>query len=344
MALWPLNSTHDFRFGSKCGQSGASKTEVLDNIVSASCPKRIDLNLIERIARAMCKADGNDPDRLCLVHASLPHLRGLASSFQIAPQTVPSREVTQASWKLYASAAETAILELEAAAMDGDRAHAGDGNTGAPWYPPHLFYVKGGKVSAVPDHTESREVPLAFASMKISGVETTHDFRVTDNCARCGVRREPVVDNLVSHSCPYAMAAEPVFVDPLVYIGGDGKPQTVTWSEQQDFTDWSVNPVPARPLSGKSADMLIVDDLLAPDDSPEHREAVSHWFMSNEGLKYLPSRVHEADEPGQVVIGDGVPLFSGRHPTSTDDLDVSPAPKDAPLLEALRKQREKDGF
>ena len=217
---------------------------------------KIDPKLIERIARAMCMADGNDPDAMCIGRGiDRQRLRGLAVGVDYAPP----EGCLQRVWTLYASVAEAAIIELEAAAMDGDRAHAGDGNTGAPWYPPHLFYVKAGKVEATADCTEARSVQPILADMNVGGIETTHDFRTADNCARCGVRREPVVDGLVSRDCPYTADTAPVFADP----------QMVSWSEQCDPTDWSAaawHGAKVHHISGKSSTQVIVDDPNEADD------------------------------------------------------------------------------
>lgn len=75
--------------------------------------KSLDPKLIERIARAMCKADGNDPN--ALGHSmQMPRHNGLAQRMYAAVNPSACEPV----WLCYARAAETAILELEAAAWE----------------------------------------------------------------------------------------------------------------------------------------------------------------------------------------------------------------------------------
>lgn len=290
---------------------GATRYQILDNIVPPACPNAPDPKLIERIARAMCKADGNDPDAKCLrPRHVLLHLGGVASGIQCAPHETELR----LAWTLYAGAAETAILELEAAAMDGDRAHMGNGDTGAPWYPPHLYSVKAGKVSPMGDCAEPRTVLAVFAKTMVGGVETTHDFHAADNCARCGVRREPVADGLVSPDCPYPAEAGPIFVDPQSMLK---RPRTAVFCNVP-------HPCPTRNAS--------------TDDGEEARELVNQYTGEMAAIHDGMHRLQDEEKEAFArVINEGLP----------EELDVKlnvPAPKDAPLIEALRRQREKDRF
>ena len=78
-------------------------------------PSDPDPKLVERVARAMCKADGNDPDGMCIKCGyQLEHLSGMAKGAQYMPR----ESVLVPAWVLYAGAAKTAIIELEAAAME----------------------------------------------------------------------------------------------------------------------------------------------------------------------------------------------------------------------------------
>ena len=63
---------------------------------------------IERVARAMCVADGNEPDRSCTIHTQR-HLRGIAQSAVYLPTET---NITKA-WKLYESLAQVAIETLQ---------------------------------------------------------------------------------------------------------------------------------------------------------------------------------------------------------------------------------------
>lgn len=78
-------------------------------------PNAPDPRLIERIARAMCKADGNDPDEGSC-RFKMPVLSGLAGRATRAP----SGAEIQPTWTLYYNAAEAAIIEMEVAAMEAD--------------------------------------------------------------------------------------------------------------------------------------------------------------------------------------------------------------------------------
>jgi hypothetical protein len=73
----------------------------------------VDPKLIERIARAMCKADGNDPDNIGQTGHEFVH-HGFASSWTRPHQ--PEKHFHL--WMIYRSLAEAAILEMEAAAME----------------------------------------------------------------------------------------------------------------------------------------------------------------------------------------------------------------------------------
>ena len=97
--------------------------------------------LIERVSRAICKADGNDPDQKCLRGGmQLAHLCGIASSATAAPRDC----VLWPAWMLYAYIAETAIEELEAAAMEPFTLRPGTACADpveapverTPWFPP----------------------------------------------------------------------------------------------------------------------------------------------------------------------------------------------------------------
>ena len=72
----PIHTTHKFdtfEFGRERCACGAWIEDVQDNKVSAFCPNAVDLKLIERVSRAMCKADGNDPDAKCHHAATAQH-------------------------------------------------------------------------------------------------------------------------------------------------------------------------------------------------------------------------------------------------------------------------------
>ena len=110
-------------------------------MVSASCPNVRNPKLVERVARAMCKADGNDPDAKCLRSGSaLAHLSGIAAAAQLAPRDCS----LWPAWMLYAYAAEVAISELEAAAMEPFTLRPGTATADpveppverTPWFPP----------------------------------------------------------------------------------------------------------------------------------------------------------------------------------------------------------------
>ncbi len=60
-----MRTTHRFDAGLRC-KCGATYEQVADHFVSPSCPNAADPKLVERVARAMCKEDGNDPDAKCL--------------------------------------------------------------------------------------------------------------------------------------------------------------------------------------------------------------------------------------------------------------------------------------
>lgn len=132
--------THDFAGTTACCRCGATIEAIADNFVSASCSNAINPKLIERIARAMCKAEGNDPDAKCLrAGVSLMHLSGVVAAATYEPHETQLRP----AWALYAYAAATAIIELEAAAMENP-AWWSDGEIPVertPWFPPHLFQM-----------------------------------------------------------------------------------------------------------------------------------------------------------------------------------------------------------
>ena len=76
--------------------------------MNKQCPKAIYPETIERIARAMCEADGNDPDRKCMRFMP-PHLNGLASR----ALQMPNEGIVSPAWMLYGHLAEAAIGALE---------------------------------------------------------------------------------------------------------------------------------------------------------------------------------------------------------------------------------------
>ena len=126
-------------FTDKC-RCGATRYEVLDRIVNEFCPAAVDPKLIERIARAMCMADGNDPDEKCLgTGVELRYLLGLVRYSRVAP---PDSSLVPA-FAFYLAAAEAAITELEAAAMEPFPLTPGTNNSDplpvpvkrTPWFP-----------------------------------------------------------------------------------------------------------------------------------------------------------------------------------------------------------------
>lgn len=73
------------------------------------------MDKVEQIARAMCVADGNDPNAMCY---RIPehHLSGFASSAKLQ---VDERWLNPA-WHLYVPLAQTAIEEIEKITKEGD--------------------------------------------------------------------------------------------------------------------------------------------------------------------------------------------------------------------------------
>ena len=82
--------------------------------IGAPCPNATDPSLVERIARAMCKADGNDPDKKYSVQV----VEG-APLVGIAAGARPIREdLLRPVWKMYAYLADAAIAEMFDALKD----------------------------------------------------------------------------------------------------------------------------------------------------------------------------------------------------------------------------------
>lgn len=103
-----MKTTHNFDYRDICS-CGATYAQVLDNLVSTSCPNAADPKLVERVARTMCRADGNDPDALGYKHHEYIY-SGLASQFK---QPVSS-ECAQPLWHVYAPLAAEAVIEINA--------------------------------------------------------------------------------------------------------------------------------------------------------------------------------------------------------------------------------------
>ena len=133
-----FHTTHKFdtQFGRERCACGAWIEDVLDNKVSAFCRMPWIFKLIERVSRAMCKADGNDPDAKCLRRGmtELVHLGGLGAGARYAPQDL----LLVPAWSIYVPAAETTMLHLEAAAMEPFVARYIEEKSveRTPWWPP----------------------------------------------------------------------------------------------------------------------------------------------------------------------------------------------------------------
>ena len=123
-----------------CGYDKAA-----DSAASAHSPNAIDPKLIERIARAMCKADGNDPELMCYQTQDY-HLCGVARSAKVRMD----ESCCSPAWHLYYRMAEAAILELEAAAMEPFQLSPGKASSEppevpverTPWYPPRIAQLE----------------------------------------------------------------------------------------------------------------------------------------------------------------------------------------------------------
>ena len=233
--------------------------------------QEIDLKLVERVARAMCKCDGNDPNQRCLRDGmQLAHLRGIASAATAAPRDC----ITWPAWMLYAYVAETAIKELEAAAMEPFTLRPGTAAADpveppmerTPWYPPET-------------------VRKAWATRVI----------------------------------PSSVA-----IDERLMI---------SWSKPCDPTSWGEEIQAQRKLSGKSASQIIVDDPFEEDGSSSVKRMAGKIadYEGKMNAHYAKLRQDMEKMAADVLNSPAVP-------------ESAPAPKDAVLIDALRRQREKEGW
>ena len=75
----------------------------------------INPETIEQVSRALCAADGNDPDQKCMRFMP-PHLSGMASRVL----QVPHDSIIQLGWELYANLARAAIESIRKSQSIGD--------------------------------------------------------------------------------------------------------------------------------------------------------------------------------------------------------------------------------
>ncbi len=421
----PIHTTHKFdtfEFGRERCACGAWIEDVQDNKVSASCPDAVDAatlidqqqrsmgavlktmhqaqdeenakfrkalsspdtKLVERVSRAMCKADGNDPDAKCLRRGmtELVHLGGLGAGARYAPQDL----LLVPAWSIYVPAAETAILELEAAAMEPYPLSPGNASSEAPivpvertpWFPPHLFRVNREEVVMKPS-TLQRPLTVTWSEQG--------DF--TDwNQKIIAAVREFERDRIVLDGYDYGIAptGEPFIkiVTGEVVAEGEDEPFSSTpedaiqrwfdgatkWAEDKSGTlYWRVRPSVECSYDGRwkvYSRLLISDKPVIDGVIDVAKEEASRLCKSREELLQLPSTPMYHDfkvrrDRFRQDNKDGIGLHSVSNPMPGDeqiepqnarvrgfDEDgiaiVEPSPKDLPLIEALKRQREKDGF
>lgn len=375
-----IHRPHDFRNGDRCARCDAPVTSVEDNFIPAECPNPIDVKLIERVARALCKMDGNDPDDFGYMHKETVYT-GFANKFK---RPVPA-EACWRLWHVYAPLAETAILELEAAAMEPFiyRPNApADGPERAEWSPPEPVRRAWATEVHRWDGISQEAKKILAAPQNV--LNTAGATQVGDDVPLISIRHPRSADDgvaLTSISNPMPgdeeillQQAVEEFEEGRTVVTGlpsalsqtgeeyveivngeirlwdtlDSFPVAATYENAiQEWSDavqrwakdkpgsiyWRTRPEITRTAGGG---WLVYSRLLISDKP----------VISTGTQVHILSRLHEADEPGAIFSVEMEPLVidaSGLTPTQTED-GIKLASKDAPLLEALKRQREKDGF
>ncbi len=331
---WELADSHDPKEGA------IFKSDSCPDGYKPMTKERLpDPKLIERVSRAMCKADGNDPDAKCLRRGmtELVHLGGLGAGARYAPQDL----LLVPAWSIYVPAAETAILELEAAAMEPYPLSPGTADMSMDW---------NQKIIAAVREFERGRIVLDGYDYSIAPIGEPFIKIVTGEVVAEGEDE------------PFSSTPE-----DAIQRWFDG---ATKWAEDKSGTlYWRVRPSVECSYDGRwkvYSRLLISDKPVIDGVIDVAKEEASRLCKSREELLQLPSTPMYHDfkvrrDRFRQDNKDGIGLHSVSNPMPGDeqiepqnarvrgfDEDgiaiVEPSPKDLPLIEALKRQREKDGF
>ena len=111
----------------------------------------INPETIEQVSRALCIADGNDPDQKCMRFMP-PHLSGMASR----ALQVPHDSIIQLGWELYANLARAAIESIRKSQSIGDPLGRLAAKSTTPGHPAEVRWI--------PSRTHDQDEPGSFVA------------------------------------------------------------------------------------------------------------------------------------------------------------------------------------
>jgi hypothetical protein len=273
--------------------------------------------LIERIARAMCKAERNDPDAMCIGRGvELQSLRGLAIGVNYAP---PECWV-QPAWTLYAHSAEAAIVELEAASMEPSQPGTGDRPAiELEWNEEgdRVIVSAGSRSFAVePAQLLEKERFMFEKFMSYLGAEDQAD-EVWKRCqevvpnGRCKLRGNT--------------ATQVIIDDPNESPDTAGESVMARCGILTTEWDWQTHSVEiAKGLIRFNVTRKFLSE---PDNFQEFQRTLGDWASDANDAKAIWLKCCKVAEEAEDMFTDGLP-----------ESESDPVP----FIEALRKQREND--